>query len=232
LQDAVAVPFARVPYWPVTHVAGHGSSLVIGRIGRVDVACLTGRVHQYEGWTPGEVVRAVRTLRLLGADTFLLTNAAGGIRDDLGAGRIMVIADHLNLTGASALSGPEDPVLGPRFPDQSAVWHPGLQELLHSLRPGLAAGVYAGLPGPAYETPAEIRMLRAMGADAVGMSTVHEATALNAMGARVAGLSLIANRAAGLGGARLSHAEVIAAGHAASAALSEVVRAFCERVGA
>lgn len=229
LQDPVEVPFAAVPYWPMPRVAGHGCSLVVGRTGGRDIACLTGRVHQYEGWTPAEVVRAVRTLRVLGIATFLLTNAAGGISSDLPAGAIMVISDHLNLTGHSPLTGPEDEALGPRFPDQSAVYDPALQELLRSLRPGLQSGVYAGLPGPAYETPAEIRMLQAMGADAVGMSTVHEAVALNAMGAKVAGMSLISNRAAGLGTVRLSHAEVMAAGKAATGVLSGLVTEFCER---
>jgi inosine/guanosine/xanthosine phosphorylase family protein len=232
LQDRIELPFDAVPHWPAPKVAGHGRSLAVGRIGRVEVACLTGRVHQYEGWTPGEVVRAVRTLRVMGISTFLLTNAAGGIRDDLGAGQLMVISDHLNLTGGSPLSGPEDEVLGPRFPDQSAVYDPGLQDVLCALRPGVTRGVYAGLTGPAYETPAEIRMLKTLGADSVGMSTVHEATALNAMGAKVAGLSLIANRAAGLGGERLSHAEVIAAGQQATSLLTALVAAFCERVGA
>jgi purine-nucleoside phosphorylase len=227
LRDAVAIPFADVPHWPAPAVEGHGGALVLGRTGDRLVACLTGRVHLYEGHAPADVVRAVRTLRQLGVGAFLLTNAAGGIGAELSPGDLMVIADHLNLTGCSPLVGPHEPALGPRFPDQSAVWDRELRARLHQCAPGLRSGVYAGLLGPSYETPAEVRMLKALGADAVGMSTVHEATALHAMGARVCGLSLITNLAAGLGEARLSHDEVVAAGARAAAALGDVVRRFC-----
>ncbi len=235
LRDAQEIPFVHVPHWPAPRVAGHGASLCVGEIhgesGAVTVACLTGRVHLYEGWSPHEAVRAVRTLRLLGIERFLLTNAAGGIGEGFAAGDLMVLTDHLNLTGTSPLLGPEDPVLGPRFPDQSAVYDPALRAALLALRPGLRQGVYAGLLGPSYETPAEVAMLRTLGAAAVGMSTVHEAMALNAMGARVAGLSLISNLAAGLGGERLSHDEVIEAGRQAQAGLTALVQAFCARMG-
>jgi purine-nucleoside phosphorylase len=231
LEQAVEIPFAAVPEWPAPRTKGHGQSLLVGTLGGAGVACLTGRVHLYEGWSPAEVVRPLRTLRALGVDTFLLTNAAGGIADELSPGDLMVISDHLNLTGSSPLLGPEDPVLGPRFPDQSRVWHPDLRSVLRAIRPGMAEGVYAGLLGPSYETPAEIRMLRTLGADAVGMSTVHEAIALNAMGARVAGLSLISNLAAGIAGRPLNHDVVIAAGATARAALAPLLSGFCARVG-
>jgi inosine/guanosine/xanthosine phosphorylase family protein len=227
VQGAVAVPFAEVPHWPAPQVQGHGGALVVGEVGGALVACLTGRVHLYEGWSPAEVVRAVRTLRVLGVPDFLLTNAAGGIGDSLSAGDLMAITDHLNLTGSSPLIGPHDARFGPRFPDQTRVWHPELRARLLAQGPDLQQGIYAGLSGPSYETPAEVRMLKRLGADAVGMSTVQEAIALSAMGARVCGLSLISNLAAGIADNPLSHDEVIAAGRAAEAALTGVLTRFC-----
>lgn len=232
VQRAVEVPFAEVPGWPAPHVEGHGSSLVVGEVGGTPVACLSGRVHLYEGWQPREVVRAVRTLRAVGVPAFLLTNAAGGIGDDLSAGDLMAIRDHLNLTGCSPLVGPHEPAFGPRFPDQSNVWSPRLRALLASCGARLRPGVYAGLLGPSYETPAEVRMLKALGADAVGMSTVHEAIALNAMGAEVVGLSLVTNLAAGISPTPLAHDEVVAAGKQAAAALTALVTTFCRKLGA
>lgn len=227
LERRTEIAFGDVPHWPAPRVEGHGGSLVVGRIGGVVVACLTGRVHLYEGWTPFEVVRAVRTLRLLGVPRFLLTNAAGGIDRGLRAGDLMVITDHLNLTGTSPLTGPHEPALGTRFPDQSAVWSPALSARLHGIDADLRSGVYAGLLGPSYETPAEVRMLATLGAAAVGMSTVAEATALRAMGAELAGVSLISNLAAGIADSPLSHDEVIAAGRAAEGRLTALLTGFC-----
>jgi purine-nucleoside phosphorylase len=227
IQDAVAVPFADVPNWPTPAVEGQGGSVVFGKVGGVSVACLTGRVHLYEGWEPDEVVRPVRTLRRFGASTFLLTNAAGGIAQGLRPGDLMVIADHVNLMGTSPLVGEHEPELGPRFPDQSRVWDEALGAVLRAADPAAASGVYGGLLGPSYETPAEVRMLAAMGVDAVGMSTVPEAIALNAMAARIAGLSLISNLAAGISAGPLSHAEVLAAGRAAQARVTKLLVAFC-----
>jgi purine-nucleoside phosphorylase len=185
-------------------------------------------VHLYEGWSPREVVRAVRTLHSLGVPQFLLTNAAGGIADGLRAGDLLVIRDHLNLTGCSPLQGAHERLFGPRFPDQTTAWDPELRERLAELGGGLRQGVYAGLLGPSYETPAEVRMLKTLGADVVGMSTVHEAIALNAMGAKVAGVSLVTNLAAGIAPAPLRHDEVVAAGRAAASTLSALVTRFCE----
>lgn len=230
LTDPVAVPFADVPGWIAPEVEGHGGALVLGRIDRTVVACLTGRVHLYEGWTPFEVTRAVRTLRALSVPIFLLTNAAGGIGEDLSAGDLMVLTDHLNLTGKSPLIGPHEPLFGPRFPDQSKLYDPQLRALLLACGSGLQQGVYAGLLGPSYETPAEVRMLKALGADAVGMSTVHEAIALHAMGARVAGMSLISNLAAGISEQPLSHQEVMEEGRKAAAILTALVAEFCRRL--
>ncbi|MBL8726487.1 MAG: purine-nucleoside phosphorylase [Planctomycetes bacterium] len=231
IQAPQTVPFTEIPGFPVPRVEGHGGALVVGRVAGTPVACLTGRVHLYEGWQPSEVVRAVRTLGALGLRTFLLTNAAGGIADELSAGDLMLLVDHLNLTGASPLVGPHRPEFGPRFPDQSKVYSPRLRRLLQQCGVALRQGVYAGLLGPSYETPAEVRMLQRLGADAVGMSTVHEAMALNALGAEVAGLSLITNLAAGIGDAPLSHDEVVAAGTAAAATLTHLVTEFCRRLG-
>ncbi|MFM1874159.1 MAG: hypothetical protein RL398_3581 [Planctomycetota bacterium] len=230
VEGAVEVPFAEVPGWPVPKVEGHGGSLLVGKVGGTKVACLTGRVHLYEGWQPVEVVRAVRTLRRLGCPAFLLTNAAGGIADDMAAGDLMVIADHLNLTGMSPLTGPHEPAFGPRFPDQTRVYSPRLRQLLSACGPRVRPGVYAGWLGPTYETPAEVRMLKSLGADAVGMSTVHEAIALNAMGAEIVGLSLVTNLAAGISESPLSHDEVVEAGKHAAATLTELVTEFCRRL--
>jgi purine-nucleoside phosphorylase len=230
VQEPVVVPFGDVPGWPVPHVEGHGGSLVVGTVAGTPVACLSGRVHLYEGWEPREVVRCVRTLRRLGVPSFLLTNAAGGIADDLSAGDLMVLEDHLNLTGGSPLVGRHEVAFGPRFPDQSRVYSPRLRALLQMSGTRLHPGVYAGLLGPSYETPAEVRMLKALGADAVGMSTVHEAIALNAMGADVAGLSLITNLAAGISEHPLAHDEVVLAGRQAAAQLTQLVTDFCARL--
>lgn len=230
VHDAAVVPFREVPGWPVPRVEGHGGALIAGTVAGLGVACLSGRVHLYEGWRPADVVCAVRTLRHLGVASFLLTNAAGGIADDLSAGDLMLLTDHLNLTGSSPLTGAHEPAFGPRFPDQSRVYAPRLRSLLAACGARLRPGVYAGMLGPSYETPAEVRMCQRLGADAVGMSTVHEAIALNAMGAEVAGLSLITNLAAGISPVKLSHAEVVAAGVQAAATLTALVTEFCRRL--
>ncbi|MEE9125689.1 MAG: purine-nucleoside phosphorylase [Planctomycetota bacterium] len=229
LEDAAEFPFDHMQSWPQPKVEGHGASLVIGRRGGVPVACLTGRVHLYEGWTPNEVVRAVRSLRLWGVEVCLLTNAAGGIAPGFTAGDLMVIQDHINLTGRSALVGEHEESLGPRFPDQTQVYDKELRELLLGCDPQLKQGVYASLLGPSYETPAEVAMLAQLGASAVGMSTVLEATALHAMGARVAGVSLISNLAAGIQKTPLSHDEVIAAGRAAASRLTALLENFLKQ---
>ena len=222
-----AVAFADVPHWPAPKVEGHGGELVVGEVGGTRVACLTGRVHLYEGWSPSEAVRAVRTLRRAGIERFLLTNAAGGLLETMQAGDLMAIEDHLNLTGSSPLLGSHEPALGPRSPDQSTVWCAELRGRLFRVDGKLQSGVYAGLLGPSYETPAEVRMLASLGAGAVGMSTVHEAIALNAMGAKLAGIALISNLAAGMSSGPLDHREVIEAGEQAAARLEGLVRGFC-----
>lgn len=230
LEDTIEIPFHDVPHWPVPRVEGHGANLIVGSIGSNRIACLTGRVHLYEGWNPSDVVRPVRTLRVLGLKNFLLTNAAGGIGRGFQPGDLMVITDHVNYTGTSPLIGPHEEILGPRFPDQSRVYDPDLRAYLVAADPAVRLGVYVGLLGPSYETPAEVKILRRAGLHAVGMSTVHEAIALNAMGAKVAGVSLISNLAAGIADTPLSHDEVIATGQSAASRFSDMLLGFCQAI--
>ena len=229
LDGPEAVPLADIPHMPTPSVSGHPGRLVFGRVGPVRVGILQGRLHTYEGWTAAETAFPVRLLIALGARVVVLTNASGGVREGLAAGDWMVITDHLNLSGKNPLEGPNDPRVGPRFPDLSRAYDPQLRTLLLSAAEGagvpLHQGVYAMMAGPSYETPAEIRMLRTLGADAVGMSTVPEVIAAVHMGARVACLSCVTNAAAGLGGA-LSHAEVEATAQRAEASGVQILRAF------
>jgi purine-nucleoside phosphorylase len=230
IEAAVAIPFADLPGWPAASAPGHSGRLLLGRLEGVPVACLQGRLHLYEGLSALQVVEPALLMGRLGARTLLLTNAAGGVNHAFGAGTLMLIADHLNLTGRSPLLGPNDDAAGPRFLDLSAVYDPVLRARLRtaaeSAGVSLAEGVYAGLLGPTYETPAEVRMLRTLGADAVGMSTVMEAIAARWAGMRVCGISLITNPGAGLSATPLSHAEVLDAANAAGPRLARVIRAF------
>ncbi len=211
LTSRRVIAAADIPHLPAPKVAGHAGKLCFGKIGAARVACFQGRVHAYEGHALDEVVFQVRLLAELGCRAVLLTNAAGGIRGDLAPGDLMLISDHLNLTGRNPLLGPVD-ARGPRFPDMTQAYDLGLCTLARDAASAasldLKQGVYAGVLGPSYETPAEIRMLRAMGADAVGMSTVLEVIALRQWGIRTAAVSAITNHAAGLGGKLLDHADV------------------------
>lgn len=210
LGPAVAeVPMAELPGFTAPTAAGHGGVIRSVRIGDRAVLVLLGRTHAYEGHDLSVVVHPVRTAVAAGASTVVLTNACGAIREDLAVGDPVLISDHLNLTGRS-------PLVGPRFVDLTDAYDPGLRAAARRVDPTLAEGVYAGLPGPHYETPAEIRMLRVLGADLVGMSTVHETIAARAAGAQVLGISLVTNAAAGLAGTALDHADVLAAGRAAA----------------
>ncbi len=230
LADPVVIPFADLPGWPAATAPGHAGRLVLGRLADVPAVMLQGRLHMYEGLPAGLAAQPVLLMGRLGARIVIFTNAAGGIDPTFGPGTLMVISDHLNLTGRTPLLGQNADHLGPRFPDQTAVWSPRLRARLHAAAEAegveLASGVYAGLLGPTYETPAEVRMLRALGADAVGMSTVVEAIAANWAGLAVCGVSLITNQAAGLGAEPLTHAEVLAAGNAAGPRLARVLRRF------
>lgn len=230
VRDSTVIPFTELPGWPAASAPGHAGRLLLGRLGEVPVICLQGRLHLYEGVGPTMVVEPVLLMGRLGARTVVLTNAAGGIRRDWPAGTLMVINDHLNLTGRTPLLGANADQLGPRFPDLVEAWDAHLRDLLH--RAGteeaveLEDGVYAGLLGPAYETPAEVRMLRTLGADAVGMSTVLEAIAARWAGMKVCGVSLVTNAGAGITGEPLTHEEVLAAANEAGPRLARVLRRF------
>ena len=230
LEDLVAIPFGDLPGWPAATAPGHAGRLLLGRLAGVPVAMLQGRFHMYEGNDPGLVVQPVLLFRQLGARLVVLTNAAGGVNPDFGPGTLMVISDHLNLTGRTPLLEPNADELGPRFADMTDVWAPSLRDRLHAAAAtegvGLEEGVYAGLLGPTYETPAEVRMLRTLGADAVGMSTVLEAIAARWVGLEVCGVSLVTNAGAGYSGQPLTHAEVLEAGAQAGPRLARVIRRF------
>ncbi len=230
LVDPVAIPFAELPGWPAATAPGHIGRLLLGRLDGVPVAMLQGRFHMYEGNDPGLVIEPVLLMGRLGARTMVLTNAAGGLNPAYAAGTLMVISDHLNLTGRTPLLGPNADEIGPRFPDLTDVYAPAHRAGLHAAAQAegtsLAEGIYVGLLGPTYETPAEVRMFRGLGGDAVGMSTVLEAIACRWAGIEVAGISLITNPGAGYSGEPLSHEEVLAAGASAGPRLARVIRRF------
>ncbi|HEU0242687.1 MAG TPA: purine-nucleoside phosphorylase [Candidatus Limnocylindrales bacterium] len=230
LEDATSIPFEALPGWPVATAPGHVGRLLLGTLGGVPVAALQGRFHLYEGNDPGLVVQPVLLFRQLGAEVVILTNAAGGLNPAYGPGTLMVISDHLNLTGRTPLLGQNADGMGPRFPDMTDVWSSRLRSRLRDAGAAegvtLEEGVYAGLLGPAYETPAEVRMLHRFGGDAVGMSTVLEAIAARWAGLEVCGVSLVTNAGAGYSGQPLSHEEVLEAGAAAGPNLARVLRRF------
>lgn len=230
LEGGVAIPFDALPGWPAATAPGHAGRLLLGRLAGTPVVMLQGRFHMYEGNDPGLVVQPILLFRRLGARLVVLTNAAGGVNPSYAAGTLMVIDDHLNLTGRTPLLGPNADELGPRFPDLTDAWSLRLRERLHAAGRAegvaLEAGVYAGLLGPSYETPAEVRMLRILGADAVGMSTVLEAIAARWCGLEVCGISLVTNPGAGYTDQPLTHEEVLAAGAEAGPGLARVVRRF------
>ncbi len=230
VEDPVTIPFAELPGWPAATAPGHLGRLLLGRLGGTPVVLLQGRFHVYEGNDPGLVVQPVLLFRQLGAEIVVLTNAAGGVDPAFGPGTLMVISDHLNLTGRTPLLGPNADEIGARFQDLTDAWSPRLRVALKAA--GVAAGVeleegvYAGLLGPQYETPSEVRMLRTLGADAVGMSTVLECIAARWAGLEVCGVSLVTNAGAGYSGEPLSHEEVMAAGAEAGPRLARVIRRF------
>ncbi|WP_437670960.1 purine-nucleoside phosphorylase [Sorangium sp. So ce131] len=235
LADLVKLPYADIPGMPRPAVAGHAGMLCAGRVGDVQVACLQGRAHLYEGHALAKAVFGVRVLARLGCRAVLLTNAAGGIHHSFAAGDLMLITDHLNLMGVNPLVGPNDEALGKRFPDMTYAHDPRLLELARAAANDagvtLREGVYAALLGPTYETPAEIRMLRTLGADAVGMSTVPEIIALRHMGVPAAAISCITNLAAGLTQRELDHAEVEETARASRARFSALLSAWVRRAG-
>ncbi len=214
LHDAIHLPYRDIPYFPSSQVVGHTGQLVIGDVGGQLCAAMQGRVHVYEGHSAATAAFPARVMIALGVKTLIITNAAGGLRPEWAPGTLMLIRDHIDLLRDHPLRGHNDDRLGPRFPDMTRAYAPELRELVKGVAKaqGLALeeGVYVAMPGPTYETPAEVRMLQILGADATGMSTVPEVIVANHMGAKVIGISCITNKAAGITGEPLSHDEVTA----------------------
>jgi purine-nucleoside phosphorylase len=236
IDDLVKIPYQDLPHMPSSAVPGHDGNLCFGRVAGIEIVCMQGRVHLYEGYGADKVVHGVRTMARLGVRSVLLTNAAGGIEPSWAPGDLMVVTDHVNLTGTSPLVGPNDDSIGPRFPDLTNAYDIELRSMLNAVASdagiGLRAGVYAGLLGPSYETPAEVRMLRILGAQAVGMSTVTEAIALRHMGVRVGALSCVANLAAGVAAHPLDHAEVQATARSRRGDVAALLSGWIARAGA
>ena len=234
-KNAVRIPYQQIPGFVTSTAQGHAGSLVIGRVEGVPVLAMQGRMHYYEGYSLEEVTFPIRTFKLLGIETLILTNAAGGIDVQLSQGALMVISDHLNLMGVNPLRGPNDERFGPRFPDMSEVYSRELQERVveeaRELGVTVRRGIYAALAGPSYETPAEIHMLRAFGADAVGMSTVPEAIVARQMGMNVLGISCITNMAAGISENPINHEEVIETGQKVRATFTQLLRRVIAKAG-
>ncbi|WP_232080296.1 purine-nucleoside phosphorylase [Mycobacterium branderi] len=222
-SPTAVLPMAELPGFTPPTAVGHTGQVLSVPVGEHRVLVLAGRIHAYEGHDLLHVVHPVRAACAAGARLVVLTNAAGGLRDDFEVGQPVLISDHLNLTARS-------PLVGPQFVDLVDAYSPRLRALAREVDPGLIEGVYAGLPGPHYETPAEIRMLRVLGADLVGMSTVHETIAARAAGAEVLGVSLVTNLAAGITGEPLSHAEVLAAGAASATRMGSLLADVVARV--
>jgi purine-nucleoside phosphorylase len=233
LEDAVAIPYGELPGFPQPSIAGHAGSLSLGVLAGRPVACLQGRRHVYEGGDPGAMRVPVRALALAGAEALLVTNAAGSLRAEVGPGSLMAISDHINMLGVNPLTGPNDDAVGPRFPSLRDAYDPELRRTLHAsaeaLGISLAEGVYLAAAGPSFETPAEIRAYRTLGADAVGMSTVPEVILARHAGLRVAAVSAITNLAEGMGGEALSHEQTLRHATAAAGDLTRLIVEFCGR---
>jgi xanthosine phosphorylase len=235
VTDPVVVGYEDLPGFPRPTVAGHAGRAVLGRVSGVPVAVLQGRAHVYEGGPMDALRMPVRALRAAGAEILVLTNAAGSLRPEVGPGRLMAITDHINLTGVNVLVGPNDDAVGPRFPPMSAAYDPELLAELRAAAEGLgislAEGVYLAVSGPSFETAAEIRAFARLGADAVGMSTVHETTVARHCGLRVVAVSAITNLAEGLSDVPLSHEQTLRDGERAAGDLSRLLLGFLERIG-
>jgi purine-nucleoside phosphorylase len=216
LVDSTAIPYSDIPGWPASTAVGHAGKLVFGKIDDTEIVVMAGRAHYYEGYTPAQVTFGVRELGKLGVKTMVFTNAAGGINLAYGQGALVLISDHINLQGFNPLVGPNDDALGPRFPDMSEAYSLQCRDLARQVAAAqgvaLQEGVYAALSGPSYETPAEIRYLRTIGADLVGMSTVPEVIVANHMGMRCLGISCVTNMAAGILPQKINHQEVLDTG--------------------
>ncbi len=240
VENATAIPYADIPHFPQSTVVGHSGNLILGSIGGVSVAVMQGRVHAYEGYPITDVVFPTRVLGLLGCRSLIVTNAAGGINPAYPAGSLVAITDHINLTGTNAALGPNEPRFavtpgaGQRFFDMGEAYSPALRQLAHreADRQGLHLhnGIYLAVLGPSFETPAEIRAFRTLGADLVGMSTVHEVIVARHMGLEVLGLSLVTNPAAGLSSEIIDHNEVMEIGRRAEAQFTRLVSALIPQV--
>ena len=236
ISSPVAVGYEELPGFPQPTVAGHAGRAVLGHIGDVPVAVLQGRAHIYEGGSAELVRTPIRALRSAGVEVLVLTNAAGSLRAGVGPGRLMAITDHINLSGVNVLIGPNDDQVGPRFPSLRDAYDPALlaslREVAASLAVPLAEGVYLAVSGPTFETPAEIRAFRILGADAVGMSTVHETIVARHCGMRVAAISAITNLAEGMSEVALSHEQTLRDAERAAVDLTRLLLGFVERIGA
>lgn len=234
LTDATTIPYQEIPGFARSTVEGHAGRLVIGRAGDVTIAAMQGRFHFYEGYSLEEVTFPIRVLKLFGVQTLVLTNAAGALNVEFAPGSLMVIGDHINLLGANPLMGPNDERFGPRFPDLTTVYAPELQDIVieeaRALGLGMRRGIYAALSGPSYETPAEIHTLRALGADAVGMSTVPEAIVARHMNMRLVGISCITNLAAGVSNRPIDHSQVMQIGERVRGAFTELLKRVIPRL--
>ncbi len=234
LSDRVDIPYTDIPGWPGSTAVGHAGKLILGSIGGVNAAVMAGRAHLYEGYTPAQVTYGVRVLRSLGVHSMVFTNAAGGINLALERGGLVLITDHINLQGANPLVGPNDDSLGPRFPDMSDAYARQYRDIAKAVAAQLCIpigeGVYAAMLGPSYETPAEIRYLRAIGADVVGMSTALEVIAANHMGMKVLGISCVTNMAAGILGQKINHEEVLETGAMVRDTLVRYLKALLPRL--
>lgn len=234
MQVAAAIPYGEITGFPVSTVQGHAGKLLIGSAGSAPVVCMQGRMHLYEGHAPASLAVSIRALRRLGVETLVLTNAAGGLRPDLTPGSLMAIEDHINLSGFNPLIGPNDEAVGPRFVDMTDAYDPSLRALLDQAAAAqaidLKKGVYLQVAGPNFETPAEIRAFRTLGADAVGMSTVPETLVARHCGMKVAAVSLITNLAAGIADHPLSHAETLSESAKAFDPMSRLITDFLGRI--
>lgn len=234
ISEPVIVPYKEIPHFPVSTVSGHEGQFVIGYLGGKPVICMQGRFHYYEGYGLQQVTLPVRVMKKMGVSTLIVTNAAGGVNESFVPGDLMVIEDHVNLLGANPLSGANDDSFGPRFSDMSEAYDEKLRELAFSaakeLDVEIKKGVYAALSGPSYETPAEIRYLRVIGVDAVGMSTVPEVIVASHAGMRVLGISCITNMAAGILKAKLNHQEVMDTANLIKEKFATLVKTIVERL--
>ncbi len=234
VEDAVSISYSEIPGWPQSTAVGHAGKLVIGMVAGVPVAVMAGRAHLYEGYTQAQATFGVRVLKRVGAEAMIFTNAAGGINLNYGQGALVLISDHINLQGSNPLIGPNDESFGPRFPDMSEAYSKAYRavarECAAAIGISLQEGVYAALTGPSYETPAEIRYLRAIGADLVGMSTVPEVIVANHASMKVLAISCVTNMAAGVLDQKIDHEEVLETGLRVRGAFVQLLKAVLPRM--